>query len=147
MKKRVCDSYTEQVHVLTLSNINGHNSLFGGQLLSWIDEIAAVVARRHSGHNVVTAAIDRLEFKKPAKPNDTVVLHGHITYAGTTSMEVKVNSYVEKLDGSRVLINEAYLVMVAVDENDKPTKVPGLIIETDKERREWDDAELRRQSR
>ena len=126
MIKRISDSYTEQVHILTLSNINGHNSLFGGQLLSWIDEIAAVVARRHSGCNVVTAAIDRLDFRKPAKPNDTVILHGHITHAGRTSMDVRVNTFVERLDGSRILINEAHLVMVAVDENGRPTPVPSL---------------------
>lgn len=144
MNKKVSDSYTEQVHVLTLSNINGHNSLFGGQLLSWIDEIAAVVARRHSGHNVVTAAIDRLDFRRPAKPNDTVILHGHITYTGRTSMEVKVNSYVEKLDGSRILINEAHIVMVAVDENGLPTPVPALVPETDRERMEFDLAKSRR---
>ncbi len=147
MTKRVADSYTEQVHVLTLSNINGHNSLFGGQLLSWIDEVAAVVARRHSEKNVVTAGIDRLEFRKPAKPNDTVILHGHITHTGRTSMEVKVNSYVEKLDGRRVLINEANVVMVAIDENDMPTEIPQLIVETDKEREEWDAAELRKKQR
>ncbi|MDE5557330.1 MAG: hypothetical protein K2J32_06500 [Ruminococcus sp.] len=54
MEKRVSDSYSEQVHVLTQANINGYNQLFGGQLMEWIDIVAAVVARRHSGHNVTT---------------------------------------------------------------------------------------------
>ncbi len=147
MDKKASDSSAEQVHILTLSNINGNNTLFGGQLLSWIDEVSAVVARRHSGKNVVTAAIDRLGFKKSAKPNDTVVLYGYITYAGRTSMEIKVNSYVEKLNGSRVLINEANVIMVAVDENGLPTPVPRLILETEKQKREWEMAEERRKNR
>ena len=49
MEKRVKDSYAEQVHVLTQANINGYNRLFGGQLMEWIDIVAAVVARRHVG--------------------------------------------------------------------------------------------------
>ena len=94
MDKKVSDSYTEQVHVLTMDTLNGYNRLFGGKLMAWIDEVAAVVARRHSSSNVTTASIDNLEFKKAAHANDTLVLKGKITYAGTTSMEVNVKTYV-----------------------------------------------------
>lgn len=145
--KKVSDSYAEQVHVLTLSNINGYNRLFGGQLMQWIDEIAAVVARRHSEKNVTTAFVDMLRFRKAAKANDTVIIRGYITYVGTTSMEIKVNSYVEKLSGERVLINEAYIVMVAIDENEKPTPVPKLELVTEDEKAEWEAARLRRERR
>lgn len=145
--KKVSDSYAEQVHVLTLSNINGYNRLFGGQLMQWIDEVAAVVARRHSERNVTTAFVDMLRFKKAAKANDTVIMSGYITHVGTTSMEIKVDSYVEKLCGERVLINEAYVVMVAIDENEKPTPVPKLELVTDKEKAEWEAALLRRERR
>ena len=61
--KRVRDSFTEQVQILMPSHINGTDRLFGGQLVQWIDVVAAVVARRHSGRNVITAAIDSLQFK------------------------------------------------------------------------------------
>ena len=66
-------------------------------------------------------------------------------------MEVCTKTYVENLDGSRKLINTAYLVMVALDENEKPTPVPGLVIESYEEKIEWDAAkkraELRKQRR
>lgn len=143
MKKRVSDSYSEQVQVLTQANINGYNRLFGGQLMEWIDVVAAVTARRHSGRNVTTAAVDSLIFQAPAHPNDTVIICGYITYTGRTSMEVCTKTYVERLDGSRKLINTAYLVMVALDENEKPTEVPQLIIETEQEKEEWSAAERR----
>ena len=71
---------------------------FGGQLMQWIDIVAAVVARRHSNCNVTTAAIERLEFKAPAYANNTVVLDGRITYAGRTSMEVRVDTFKEEKD-------------------------------------------------
>ncbi len=137
MEKKVKDSCAQQVHVLTMSNLNGYNRLFGGQLLSWIDEVAAVVARRHSNCNVTTASIGMLKFKKPAYANETVVLSGKITYTGRTSMEVEVKTYVEKLNGEKILINEAYVIMVALDENERPTEVPTLILETDEEKNNW----------
>lgn len=147
MKKYVKDSYAQQVHVLTMSNINGYNRLFGGQLMCWIDEVAAVVARRHSERNVTTASIDSLEFKRAAYANDTVVIKGKITYAGNTSMEINVKTFVEKLHGERVLINNAYIVMVALDENEKPAQIPGLILKTDEEKAEWNAAQKRKEMR
>lgn len=145
--KRVCDSYAEQVQILTQSNLNGYNRLFGGQLMEWIDIVAAVVARRHSGCNVTTAVVDLLEFKEPAYANDTIIISGKITYAGKTSMEVKVETYIEELCGNKKLINTAHVVMVAIDENGKPTKVPALELTTDEEKNEYEEAILRRKRR
>ncbi len=142
--KRVSDSKTEQVHILTQSTLNGYKRLFGGQLMSWIDIVAAVVARRHSEKNVTTAIVDMLEFKAPAYSNDTVVILGKITCAGTTSMEIKVTVYVENLNGKRELINTAYVVMVALDEDENPSSVPPLILETDEEIRENENAKIRK---
>ena len=146
-QKKVSDSYTEQVQILTQANLNGFNRLFGGQLMEWIDIVAAVVARRHSERNVTTVMVEKLEFKKAAHANDTVVLTGHIVYTGKTSMEVCVNTYVEELNGEKCLINKAYLVMVALDEHERPTEVPRLIVETDEEKEEWEQAEKRRELR
>lgn len=146
-EKRVSESYAEQVQILTQANLNGYSRLFGGQLMEWIDIVAAVVARRHSESNVTTAVVDMLEFKKPAYANDTIIIKGKITYAGKTSMEIKVETFVEALSGEKILINTAYLVMVALDENDRPTAVPGLIIESDEEKNEYSSALLRKERR
>lgn len=136
--KRVSDSITEQVQILMPIHINGAERLFGGQLVEWIDVVAAVVARRHSGRNVITAAIDNLQFKAGAYINNTLVLIGRITHIGNTSMEVRVDTYVEDLSGMRKVVNRAYLVMVALDEFGNPTRVPSLILETESERAEWE---------
>ncbi len=145
--KRVTDSATEQVQILLQGTLNGYDRLFGGQLMEWIDVVAGVVARRHSERNVTTAAVDNLQFKRPAHVNDTVVLNGFITYAGKTSMEVCVRTYVESLNGMRTLINKAYLVLVALDENENPTEVPPLLLETDAEKLEYEAALKRNQLR
>jgi len=85
--KRVKDSRTEQVQILMPEHINGYGRLFGGKLVEWIDVVAGVVARRHSGRNITTLCIDNLHFKEPAYVNDTIVLSGRVTYVGKTSME------------------------------------------------------------
>lgn len=146
-EKTVDYSRTEHVQILTQSTLNGYKRLFGGRLMEWIDIVAAVVARRHSGRNVTTAFIDSLSFEGPAYANETLVLKGHITYTGKTSMEVCVKTYVESLGSELSLINTAYVVMVALDENDKPTPVPRLILQTDEEKAEWSRALKRKELR
>lgn len=147
MEKSVKDSYAEQVQILTQKDMNGYNRLFGGRLMEWIDIVASVVARRHSGRNVTTAVVDTLTFRAPAHLNDTVILCGRITYVGRTSMEVCVETYVEHLDSSRTLINTAYVIIIAIDENEKPVEVPRLKLETEEEKAEWTLAEKRTEIR
>lgn len=147
MEKGVAESRTEQIQILMPEHINGAGRLFGGKLVEWIDVVAGVVARRHSGCNVITAAIDNLQFKAGAYVNDTLVLIGRVTHVGHTSMEVRVDTYVESLAGTRSVVNRAYLVLVALDADGNPTPVPSLRLETESERAEWDAGERRRDLR
>lgn len=135
--KTVAQSRTEQIQILMPEHINGYKRLFGGRLMEWIDVVAAVTARRHSNRNVTTVAVDHLEFRAPAHVNSTIVLIGQLTYVGRTSMEVRVDTFVEELSGERSLINRAYLIMVALDDGDRPTPVPPLVRETLEEVKEW----------
>lgn len=145
--KPVSASQTQQTQILIHEHINGSGRLFGGRLMEWIDIVAAVTARRHSGRNVTTASIDTLHFKSPAYINDTILLEGTTTYVGRTSMEVRVDTFVEALDGTRRMINRAYLVMVALDERGRPTPVPPLLPETEEQRQEWEAGKRRSELR
>lgn len=147
LMKTVESSKTEQVQILMPEHINGYNRLFGGKLMEWIDVVAAVVARRHCNRNVTTASVDNLVFKAPAHANDTVVLKGQITYVGRTSMEVRVDTFVEELTGEQRMINRAYLIMVALDNEDKPTLVPKLLVKTEEEKHEYEMAKVRKELR
>ncbi|MDY3918909.1 MAG: acyl-CoA thioesterase [Candidatus Limivivens sp.] len=120
-EKHMEDSRTEQVHLVMPSHLNGGGRLFGGMLLQWIDEVAGVVAKRHSGQiNVTTAAIDNLQFKSATHSGDLLVLIGHVTYTGRTSMEVRVDSYVERPDGMRYPVNRAYFMSQGTNGHENP---------------------------
>lgn len=146
-EKRVTDSQVETVHIVRPNHLNGANRLFGGILIQWLDEVAGIVAKRHAMTNVTTASIDNLHFMQGAYQNEMVVITGKLTYVGKTSMEVRVDTYVENKSGIRKPINRAYFVMVALDEDDKPVEVPGLILETETEKAEWEAAQKRREMR
>ena len=147
IEKRVEESITEQIQLVMPEHINGSGRLFGGKLMEWIDVVASVVAKRHSQCNVTTAAIDNLQFKAAAHLNDTLVLVGRLTYVGTSSMEIRVDTYVESMDGMRKPINRAYLVMVAIDEDERPIKVPRIKVVTESQRAEWEGGKKRTELR
>ncbi len=148
-EKRVSQSCTEQVHIVMPGDVNSSFRLFGGLLMQWIDVVAAVVARRHADREVLTAAVDHLSFLKPANLNDIVTLCGRVTYVGNTSMEICVETYVERPERNkqRALVNRAYLTMVALDEDGQPTRVPRLRLETEKEQADFEAGRRRREMR
>ena len=145
--KRVSESTTEQIHCIRYPHLNSLNRLFGGQLLSWIDEVGALAARRHCGRDVITASIDNLHFKSGAYLNDIIILIAKVTYTGKTSLEVRVDTYREDENGQRHPINRAYMVMVAMDDEGKPTEIPQLIPETLSEKMDWENAIKRKELR
>lgn len=147
-ERKVSDSMVETVHMVRPNHMNAAGRLFGGMLMQWLDEVAGLVAKRHTRSNVITASVDNLHFIHGAYQGEMVVIIGKVTYVGNSSMEVRVDTYVEHLeDGMRHAINRAYFTMVALDENDKPKKAPRLILETEAEKAEWAAAEKRREMR
>ena len=147
ISKTVDESRTETVHIVRPNHLNGANRLFGGILMQWIDEVAGIVAKRHSMSNVTTASVDNLTFLHGAYQNDMIVIKGKLTWVGSTSMEVCVDTYVETPGGPRNRINNAHFMMVALDEHDKPVKVPKLTLQTAEERLAWAHGEERQRIR
>ena len=145
--RTVDESRVETVHIVRPNHLNGANRLFGGILMQWIDEVAGIVAKRHSRSNVTTASVDNLTFLHGAYQNDLVVIKGKLTWVGSSSMEVCVDTYVESPQGERHRINNAHFMMVALDENDKPIRVPRLILSNDDEELAWSHGEERRRIR
>lgn len=146
-KREVSESVVETVHMVRPNHLNASGRLFGGVLMQWIDEVAGLVAKRHARMNVTTASVDNLKFLHGAYQRDVIVIIGKATYIGRTSMEVKVDTYIEANDGSRTLINRAYFTMVGLDENDRTAVIPGLVLTTEKEKEEWENAKKRREIR
>ena len=145
--KKVSDSQTMQQYLIRPAHINPYGRLFGAQLLKWIDEVAGIVAVRHANAIVTTAAIDNLQFTKPAYAGQMIVLLGRVTNVGRTSMEIRVDTFTEALDGTRELINRAYIDMVAINNEGQPIEVPALALETDEQRAEHEAAIKRKEMR
>ena len=145
--KRISDSKMEHIYQVRPEHLNPAGRLFGGKLTEWIDAIAAFVAMRHSGGAVTTASVENLRFIRGAYQNDLLALTARITYVGTSSMEVRVDTYIEDFQGMRKPINRAYLILVAVDSNGIPRQVPSILLETESERAEWEAAKKRKELR
>ena len=140
---------TTSVQIVLPQHCNGYAKprLFGGQMMAWIDVVGAVAARRYTNSAVTTVCLDNLTFLNPAYLNDTVVLEAEVMWTGRTSLEVRVDSYVGHLDGSRERVNRAYAVFVALDENDRPKPVPPFVPVSEAEKREYAAAQERRRQR
>lgn len=131
--------------IVTPDLLNPNGTLFGGVIMSWIDEVAFMSARRYSGRPfVVTASIDNITFMMPLRQGDHVILTSQVNYAGKTSMEIGVK--VEREDpytGKKAQATSAYLTFVALDKRSRPKRVPALQLETPEDQRRHDEALLR----
>ena len=146
-KKKPSESQVETNHLVLPSHANALGTIFGGVLMSWIDIAAAISAQRHSGRISVTAGVDALYFLAPVNVGDAVCLKARVVYTGRTSMitAVEVTSENLKAPGQRQRCVTAFLSMVAVDDNKKPTPVPELILESAEDKAAFTEAAERRQ--
>ena len=146
-KKLPSESSVESNHLVLPSHANALGTIFGGVLMSWIDVAAAISAQRHSSRIAVTASVDALYFLAPVNVGDAVCLKARVIHTGRTSMivAVEVTSENIKTPGQKQRCVTAYLSMVAVDENKKPTPVPELLLETDADKASYREAAERRQ--
>lgn len=118
------------------TDVNNHNTLFGGKLMAYIDDIASIAASKHSRSSVVTASTDSVDFLLPIRPSDAVCLESFVTWTGKSSMEVFVKVIKEDLkSGERTIAATAFLTFVALDENNKPAAVLQVVPETEEEQR------------
>jgi len=142
------ESAVETRYLLMPHQANPQGTAFGGAIVAWIDMVAAMVAQRHCGKEVVTAGIDSLVFKEPIRVGDHVILKASINYVGRSSMEVGVQvSREDPYSGNRAVATTAHLTFVALDENKRPTAVPPILPETEQEKNRYENAKLRVKAR
>jgi acyl-CoA hydrolase len=147
-KKTVSESRHETSELMMPHHANNLGHVFGGVMLSMMDKTAAIAAFRHCRLNVVTASIDRVDFREPIHLGDLVVMKASVNFVGRTSMEVGVRVEAEELlSGRRRHTNSCYLTFVAVDQNGRPIEIPGVIPETPDEIRRYEAAQRRRKRR
>lgn len=144
--KTVQHSKTIQSHLILPPDTNHQGSIFGGTVLAYIDEVAAITSMKHTGGNTVTVSMDSVDFLSPARVGDVLELESMIVYTGRTSMTVfvRVNSFQVKT-GKRTLTTQSFVTMVGVDENGRPQPIPQIVLETDEEKALHEQVKRRRE--
>ncbi len=146
--KKAADTTTIMTELVLPNDTNLFNNLMGGRLMYWMDIAAALSAQKHCNAPVVTASVDNISFENPIKLGNVVHIEAKVTRAFTSSMEIHLRVWGEDLTQQyKYKSNEAYYTFVALDPNRKPRPVPGLLPETEEERKLFDGALRRRQLR
>ena len=127
---------------------NALGSVFGGQIMAWIDVCAALAAMRHARTQCVTASMDALDFIAPIEVGHVVNLRAMVNYVGRTSMEVGVRVEAgDPISPNYTHAASAYLTFVALGPDRKPVVVRELVVETAEERLRAEEARTRREQR
>ena len=146
--KRSSESFTEMVQVVLPNDANPLGFILGGTVMHLIDITGAIACHRHTRSLLVTAAVDGLQFLHPIKVGDLIILRARVTATFTTSLEVAVEVFSERIEtGERRLTSQAYLTFVTIDREGNRVAVPPLLLETEEERARAREAESRRAAR
>ncbi len=116
--------FMQPEHANSLGNIHG------GVVLKLCDECGGIIAARHARRPAVTVTIDSVSFLQPVMLGRLLLVHGSISWVGTTSIEVTLQVEAENLlTGERLHTNSAWFVYVALGDDRRPTPVPPLLLE------------------
>ena len=138
--KKSSDSKSILSEVMLPGQANPAGTVHGGEIMKMMDTCGSVAAMRHAKKNVVTVRVDELVFYQPIQVGQLVVCEAELVFVGRTSMEVLVTVKYENMTGDepcKVALT-AYFTYVAIDENRKPCPVPGLLIDTEEEKKAFE---------
>jgi len=128
----ISDTYIENRERVQPNDTNNYHAAHGGNIVKWMDEVGAMSAMRHAGESCVTAHINKLDFTRPVPQGDNCVIESYAYKTGRTSIRVRIRAYKENpRTGEREQTTDSYFVFVAVDEDNTPTPVPDLTVESD----------------
>lgn len=141
-------SVTEMTEYVLPQHTNVHGTVFGGQIMAWVDICAAICAQRHAGRPCVTAFVDDLHFRRPVRIGQVVRLRAQLRATFRTSMEIEVRVWGEdSTTGDHWPTVECLTTFVAIGDDGRPTPVPSILLETDADRAMQAAAQERRRIR
>jgi acyl-CoA hydrolase len=136
------DTEVNMTELVLPNDTNLLGNLLGGRLLHWIDIVGALAATRHARNTVVTASIESVDFRHPARKGEMVMLNARVIWAGRTSIKVRVQVKTENMyTGAVVPTNNALLTYVAMNENGEPCPVPKIQPATEEDAEYYDKAQ------
>jgi acyl-CoA hydrolase len=146
--KTVNQSRIELNQLMLPEHANAYGNVHGGEIMKMVDEAGGIAAMRHAQRPCVTVAMDSMTFMSKVNVGELLSCVASVNRVGKTSLEVGVKVTAENpITGTVSHTNSAYLVYVAIDDDGKPCSVPDLVLETDDERRRFEQAEQRQQHR
>lgn len=146
--RRVRDSQVSLALVMGPTDANLYGNVHGGVIMKLVDEAGAIAAARHAQRPVVTVVIDSMTFISPVHVGNLLRLEAAVNWTGHSSIEVGVHVQAEDiLTGAQTHTNTAYCVYVALGDDGRPAAIPPLHVESDDERRRFDEGALRQQIR
>jgi len=143
-------STVAMARVMQPEQANPAGFVHGGEMMKFMDDAAAVVAARHSSTSVVTGSVEDISFLRPVRIGDLVTVKGRLTYAGASSMEVKIEVEAEGMFGAEPgghAVLSALFVMVAVDGKGRPVRTRPLIPMTEEEMSLYEEGHARHEAR
>jgi acyl-CoA hydrolase len=146
--RKVSESEITMTELVFPNHTNQLGTLFGGQLMYWIDICASLSAEKLTRGVCVTASVDRVDFHHPVKLGDAVTLLSSVNRVFNTSLEVGVKVFAQNFKEGKVKhTNSAYLTFVLVDKEGKPVKAIEALPETNEQKRRFNEALVRRENR
>jgi acyl-CoA hydrolase len=126
------DTHIENRFRVQPNHANNNDTLHGGNLMKWLDEIGAMSAMRFAGETCVTARVNELDFKRPIGIGDTALVEAYVYDAGRTSVHVALRAWREEpRTGETEKTTESSFTFVAIDGDGKPVSVPELTVESE----------------
>ena len=142
------DSVVNMTEFVLPNDTNTLNNLMGGRMMHWMDICAAIAAQKHCNRIVVTASVDHVSFKEGISLGSVVTLRSFVTRTFTSSMEVRIEVWLEDLTkNTKLKSNEAFFTFVAVDQSGNAINVPPIKPESEEEKKLYEGALRRRQLR
>ncbi len=146
LPKPVSHSQTTITELMIPSYANFGGKIHGGILLSLMDKVAYACGSKHAGNYCVTVAVDNVEFLQPVEVGDLVSLHASVNYVRNTSLVIGIKVIAENVKNGTVKhTNTSYVTMVSKGDDEKPSLVPGLILENKEQVRRFVEAIKRRE--
>ena len=124
MEEQIKLSETRQFKAIFPNTLNANETLFGGQAMQWMDEVAYITATRFTRQRMFTVNTENIKFLKAVNPDSIVEVVGRVEKAEAVKLKVKVEIYVEEMYGqARDKAIEGVFVFVAMDENKKVRRI------------------------
>lgn len=144
--RQVAYSQTTLTELMIPAYANFGGKIHGGILLSLMDKVAYACASKHAGNYCVTVSVENVDFLQPVEVGEMVSMFASVNYVGNSSMVIGIKVIAENFKlGTVKHTNTSYFTMVAKDEAGKPTRVPGLILESKEEGRRFMEALKRKE--